>query len=246
VIRPVVTLDFHNTLVECEPWFDLEVRTLISSYLIWLASETGQIYTDAQLLAGDRIYRDIRRGIHAHGHELPADRAIQVVLERLEIDVGRETVERGLRAIMEPTLEHASVAEGADRLVEWLASERVPMVVVSSAVYHQFLLQALDQFDMLRHIEQVVTSASSGFYKSRPEIYWSSLELVGAQTDQAIHLGDSIAFDVHGAGEAGLRTAWFSRGRPIEDGNGYRSPDLIVDALEGAGPALLEALAKPE
>ena len=37
-----VTLDFHNTLAQCESWFELEVRGLLPRFLEWHAGETGR------------------------------------------------------------------------------------------------------------------------------------------------------------------------------------------------------------
>lgn len=237
--RPVITLDFHNTLVECDPWFELEVYTLASSFLTWHAAESGVAHSAERTAAADRIYREIRRGIHEHGHELPADRALHVVLDQLHISLDPSTVERGLSEIMAHTLTDASPAPGAPELVRDLAAAQARLIVISSAVYHPFLIWALERFDMLPHFEQVVTSASSGFYKSRPEIYWRSLALIGSKPEEAVHVGDSLTFDVHAAADAGLRTAWVSRGRALDTLNGDRRPDLVIDALSEAAPMLL-------
>jgi len=36
-----ITFDFHNTLAACPEWFELEVRTLPSSFLNWWADQPG-------------------------------------------------------------------------------------------------------------------------------------------------------------------------------------------------------------
>jgi putative hydrolase of the HAD superfamily len=116
--------------------------------------------------------------------------------------------------------------------------------IVSSAVYHPFLLWTLEEFGIRDAFEVVTTSASAGFYKSRPEIYWSTLDVLDADPGQSLHLGDSFRFDVVGARRAGMRTAWLQRqgAEPLPD---EKDPDLTFQSLVGAAPILLERLAEP-
>jgi putative hydrolase of the HAD superfamily len=88
--------------------------------------------------------------------------------------------------------------------------------------------------------QSVVTSASSGFYKSRPEIYWTALDQIGAAPERSIHVGDSYRFDVLGGMRAGLATVWLSD--DPEAGEKSPAPDAIVGSLIGAGLAIRSAL----
>jgi putative hydrolase of the HAD superfamily len=90
----------------------------------------------------------------------------------------------------------------------------------------------------------VVTSASAGYYKSRPEIYWHAAALLGAAAARTVHVGDSYRFDVAGARRAGMRTVWLRRDPAAVDGDGG-PPDLMVESLEGAAGSILGLVEPP-
>lgn len=235
-----VTFDFHNTLVRCDPWFELEIRTLCRAYLQWSDRDS----VDEELLAdADRRYRKLRQAIIAHGHELSAEACVEVVLNQIGVVHHPADIERGVRHVMMKTLEEARPIDGALDLVLGLVEAGIPMAIVSSAVYHPFLTSSLQQFGMFDAFQSIVTSASSGFYKSRPEIYWTALDQIGASANRSIHVGDSYNYDVLGARRAGLATAWFTSD-PHAHGK-KPAPDLVLENLRDAAPAIIGALQRP-
>ena len=234
-----ITFDFHNTLISCDPWFDVEVRTLVSDFLAW---QTGDRVDRALLDEADRRYGSLRREIIEHGNELSAEQCVAVVLTEMERSFTPQKVEDGVREIMMATSVHASPVPGALDLVKSLASAGHPLAIVSSAVYHPFLDATLAGFGFNGLFQAVVTSASCGFYKSRPEIYWTALDQLGAKPDHSIHVGDSYRFDVLGGKRAGMSTAWLSNAP-----DAYckaPAPDVILTTLVDAGPSILAALAQ--
>ena len=78
-----MTFDFHNTLIECDEWFNIEVHTLVSDVLRYW-HDLGEIDVPPAVLANaDAEYRKLRLAIHVHGHELPADRAVRMILDKI-------------------------------------------------------------------------------------------------------------------------------------------------------------------
>ena len=237
-----ITFDFHNTLIECDEWFQIEIRTLVSDVLRYW-HDLGEIDVPAvALVNADTEYRKLRLAIHGHGHELPADRAVRTILERIGFHLPWNAIDIALDAIMRGAFQHARPVTGSPDTVHALAAEGIKLGVVSSAVHHDFLLWSLDRFDMLDSFEQVVTSASCGFYKSRPEIYWSALADMNASSSTALHIGDSLRFDVGGASRAGMRTAWYQRPGATEAPSSQLMPDLIVPSMAGIAPTLTSFL----
>ena len=90
----------------------------------------------------------------------------------------------------------------------------------------------------------MTTSASSGYYKSRPEIFRVACERLGVAPDHTIHVGDSFRFDHLGGSAAGLRTIWFNQAG-VDRPDGGPQPDLVLDSLVGAGPLIAQLLAVP-
>jgi FMN phosphatase YigB (HAD superfamily) len=241
-LTETITFDFHNTLIECDEWFQIEVRTLVSDVLRYWHG-LGEIdVPSSAVVSADAEYRKLRLAIHGHGHELPADRAVRTILDRIGFAMSWDAIDIALDAIMRQAFRSARPVDGAPATVGTLAGQGIQLGVVSSAVHHDFLLWSLERFGMLASFEHVVTSASCGFYKSRPEIYWSALGDLGASASSSVHIGDSLRFDVGGASGAGMRTAWYRRPNAKESPSMELAPDVIVTSMGGAAPALLDVL----
>lgn len=240
-----ITFDFHNTLATCDTWFDLEVRHLVSAFLRWHAGQQGQTPDPYVLAAADASYRRLRTAIHVHGHELPAERCIATVLTGLGLSVPSEVIAHGLASLMQAALEDLAPIEGAIETVKTLAAEGFRVGIVSSAVYHPFLEWALERFGILHDIMRITTSASSGYYKSRPEIFWQTLELLGSEPAHAVHVGDSLRFDVQGAQRAGLRAVWLAPFGPQPTTEDIH-PDLVLTSLVNAAEPLAELAVRAE
>ena len=232
----IITFDFHNTLVRGEQWFDLEVHELPAAFLLWQAARDGSALPVGRAAAARVAYRRLRQGIVEHGHELPAERCIAAVLEELGLPVEAEVIAAGVEELMRATLDGARPVPGAVETVQDLAGAGITLAIISSAVYHPFLIWALDRFEMAGCFSLVTTSASAGFYKSRPEVFDLTLRSLGASPPHSVHVGDSYRFDVQTAKRVGMRTVWVSR-EPVP--NGIEAPDLTLPSLEGAAAAIL-------
>jgi FMN phosphatase YigB (HAD superfamily) len=88
----------------------------------------------------------------------------------------------------------------------------------------------------------IVSSASCGYYKSRPEIFQAAYAELGAKIADSVHIGDSFRFDHLAGRSSGLRTAWFNEARAAAPA-GESPPDLELTSMVGAGPRLLQLLA---
>jgi putative hydrolase of the HAD superfamily len=60
-------------------------------------------------------------------------------------------------------------------------------------------------------VDAVVHSSAAGAAKPAPLIFHLALERLGAAPDAALHAGDDLVADVHGARRAGLRSALIDR-----------------------------------
>jgi putative hydrolase of the HAD superfamily len=61
-------------------------------------------------------------------------------------------------------------------------------------------------------VDGVVTSAEVGYPKPAPEMFAAALALAGCVPGHAVHVGDSLDQDVHGALAAGVRAVLLRRG----------------------------------
>lgn len=230
-----VTFDFHNTLARCDSWFELEVRRLVPAFLQWHATESRDDIDPATLEAAAASYRDLRREIIQHGNELTAEQCVATVLDRLGLSATEAEIARGVESLMRAASADLAPIPGAIDLVRALRKEGIILGVVSSAVHHPFLEWSLASFGILDAFSNIVTSASAGYYKSRTEIYSHALDSLGVSPDGAIHIGDSLKWDVSMAKRAGMKTIWLNPMRLSSD----QEPDLDLTTLVGALPNVL-------
>jgi putative hydrolase of the HAD superfamily len=130
---------------------------------------------------------------------------------------------------------------GVGETLEYLHGQGLAIGVISSAVHHEFLEWTLSCHGLRGYLTEVLTSASTGFYKSRPEIYYAACERLGTTPASTIHIGDSFRFDHLGGRAAGLQTVWINDTGEFAP-TGEPSPSLEIGSLIGAGPKIHELM----
>lgn len=235
-----ITFDFHNTLASCDRWFDLEIRTLAAEVLRLLGNplSTGEVTPTAEAVI--TAYRTLRREVIRHGMELDAVAGTQETFRRLGIVHPDMVVASAIHELMRDCLDDLRPMPGAVDTVRALHSEGFALGIVSSAVYHPYLLWALDAFGILPLFSTVVTSASAGFYKSRPEIYRRALDDLGVDVASALHVGDSLRWDHLTPARMGIGTVLVST-EPPNLAADQPQPRLRLASLVDAAPAIAEA-----
>lgn len=225
-MRRVILFDFHNTLVTCDAWLELEIRTLPALVLRdllrrGLIEETGSREDEAI-----ERFKLLRQEVRESGVELSALDGTMLVLYDMGIDVPREEVERSVREQEEACLADLEPLPGSDEALEKLRDAGYLLGVVSSAGYPPFVELALELVGLRPFFNEVITTADEGIYKSNPEIYRRAVERLGAKPEEAVHVGDHPAFDIDVARKAGLATIWLTshaqrtatiRGEPWRD-----------------------------
>jgi putative hydrolase of the HAD superfamily len=83
------------------------------------------------------------------------------------------------------------------------------IVVVSN--WDVSLHDVLERTELRALVDAVVTSAEFGAAKPDPAIFARALELAGARASDAVHAGDDVEADVHGARAAGIEPVLVAR-----------------------------------
>jgi len=73
------------------------------------------------------------------------------------------------------------------------------------------LPEVLERCRLDKALDGVVTSAETGVRKPDPAIFTAALNLAGCGPDEALHVGDTVAEDIAGAGAAGIRALHIDR-----------------------------------
>lgn len=241
----LVTFDFHNTIAECDEWFQLEIRDLPVRVLEIVYPDALDQHTPERITA---VYRELRTSVMACGKEIDALEGVLRVLGRLGIDVDGDGVDAAIERLMCDASALATPIHGAVDAVRDVAASGAKVGIVSSAVYHPFLEWTLARFGVTDDLAFIMTSASSGIYKSNPEIYRRAIRSAGSHPSRSIHVGDSAKWDVWSAQQAGMKAVWFSNGdadtlvdRPLES-----TPDHVVTSMADVAPWVLATLERGE
>lgn len=196
-----VLLDVYGTLVRDDGAWAAEVAAVIAE----LAG------TEPAVVADDWTTRLWAMADAAHGDDFRtlADLNLGSLTETanhfgVRIDAGA-WCRRQLEAERRPPLFPDSLP--------FLAAVGVPVWLVSDADRESLRL-VLDHHGIT--VDGVVTSEDARAYKPRPEPFRLALRQSGLTTADVIHVGDSPACDIAGAGELGIASAYVQRdGRPL-------------------------------
>jgi HAD superfamily hydrolase (TIGR01509 family) len=240
----LVTFDFHNTLVTCDPWFFLEIRDLPVDVLRHLDASRLSSLDEDEIIAS---YRALRQEVMASGREVDAVTSVDRVFRLHAIEIDLDAIAASVDVLMRKTMDHVAPVPGAIEAVRAIAAAGSSVGVVSSAVYHPFLEWTLAHVGIADTLDFVITSASSGFYKSDPEIYRRAMAAVDSSPEHSLHIGDSLRWDVWGAQQAGMATVWFANGHSDTLTNnkaGDATPDATVQTMQGVAHLILDQLGR--
>ena len=76
---------------------------------------------------------------------------------------------------------------------------------------HRCLASFQNHFELESYISGAVSSSDHGFMKPHPSIFQAALELVGARPSESVMVGDSVAHDIKGAHQVGMRGVLIAR-----------------------------------
>lgn len=89
--------------------------------------------------------------------------------------------------------------------------ERYSLAVISNAM-SDVPRHAVKKFGLGTYLDAVVISRDLGIRKPDPEIFKFTLENLGIESHETIHVGDSLEEDIEGAKNAGMKAMWLKRG----------------------------------
>lgn len=88
----------------------------------------------------------------------------------------------------------------------------------------------LEHIGLDHHFAAIITARETGFAKPHPDIFRAAASAVQTDPARILHVGDHPEHDVHGARQAGMRSAWINRGAkswPAE----LQAPDIEIRDL---------------
>jgi putative hydrolase of the HAD superfamily len=139
---------------------------------------------------------------------------------------------------------HFSLYDDVPGTFEALRALGIRLGLISNA--HRCLDSFQAHFGLAGLISVTVTSSDHGYLKPHPEIFREALARMDVRPDEAAMVGDSLAHDIAGARNAGMRGILIARGNrqppPDADVEVIRSlaelPGLLGAAVGGRGAAV--------
>ncbi|HEX8121614.1 MAG TPA: HAD-IA family hydrolase [Solirubrobacteraceae bacterium] len=189
-----VLLDALGTLLELEP---------PAPRLVGELAARGARVTEEEGWAALRA----EIGFYRQHHDMASDREGLAVLRARCTEVLRAALPAHARDV--PDLQDALLAALRFRaypevpeVLRALRGEGARLVVVSN--WDVSLHDALADTGLDALVDGALSSAEVGRPKPDPLIFRRALDVAGAQPAEALHVGDSVAFDVEGARAAGI------------------------------------------
>ena len=96
----------------------------------------------------------------------------------------------------------------------------------------------IGRFDLERRFDVIVIEGEFGQGKPHAGVFLHAMEAVGANPEEAWHVGDNLYADISGAQKAGIHAAWIHRDRLELKDDAPCTPDRVIAHL----PELLAAL----
>jgi putative hydrolase of the HAD superfamily len=128
---------------------------------------------------------------------------------------------------------HFALYDDVRDCLEVLAARGVRIGLISNS--HRCLDSFREHFGLGHWISVAVSSAEHGYMKPHPAIFRAALDLMAVTADQAVMVGDSVAHDIAGARQIGMRGVLLARGSSPSD----LDPDVAVIQSLRELPALL-------
>jgi HAD superfamily hydrolase (TIGR01662 family) len=112
------------------------------------------------------------------------------------------------------------------KVLEYLF-EKYKLAIVSNSMSN-VARHAIRKFNLEKYFDIVVISRDLGIRKPNPEIFNYTLNNIGLDAQETVHIGDSLEEDVCGAQNAGLKTIWIKK----TDANKNIQPDYTVNSVK--------------
>lgn len=230
-----ILFDLGNTLV----YFEGDWAWVFRKALIACASELERLGMNME--AG-RFQQAFGAALQHYYQEREIDLVESTTLHLLHRTLAEMGVTYLPDAVMEAGLEafyrvtQASWIPEPDSLdtLQELAQQGFHMGVLSNAAYDPDPQMQVDDAGFRPYLDFVLTSAAFGRRKPHRSIFLHALSKWGATPDQVVMVGDTLAADIIGARQTGIRSIWLSRraGKGVGQDDVQRArPDAVIRQL---------------
>lgn len=194
-----ISLDLDDTLWDVGP----VIRRAESTLWAWLADHYPRIPERYTPVAAGEIRAAVVSEFPERSHDLSFLR--RTVLRRMATGAG----------YAEDLAEQAFDVFDRERNRIELYPDVLPALEVLAGRYTLIALTngnaSLERIGIRGLFDHVVTAVDAGAAKPARPMFDTAVDRAGVRADEMLHVGDHPEFDIVGAAQAGLRTAWMNR-----------------------------------
>jgi FMN phosphatase YigB (HAD superfamily) len=234
-----VTFDFWNTIARVPPGTMSDVRRRA----VAAACEAQGLEVEAELLArtleevGTRYQGSWEAGEHFH-----PDEGVEMLVQALGVEgAAREAVGEAFLGAARDT--EIGLAPDIDYALGALRERGIRIGIVCDVGFSggETLRGLLARKRLLGYFSGWAFSDEVGHYKPSPQMFEAALEAMGAQPEEAMHIGDLRRTDIAGAAALGMRTARYKGLHDDQDVGSGPEADFVLDSHRDL-PGLLDRL----
>lgn len=174
--------------------------------------------------------------------EFPNRDRFRLMLSNMNLDTkgpaADELADGMVAAHMDGLASAVEFPDGNQSLLNGLREAGYRMAIVSNFDYAPAAYSLIEKFGLRRFFEKIVISEEVGWRKPNPIIFRSALELLGAEPDESIFIGDNFKADVEGSKAVGMDAVWLNSRNENTEGL-HPAPDYIISSLPALTGILL-------
>jgi putative hydrolase of the HAD superfamily len=224
-----VTLDVGGTIAEG----DLNTESYLADLLNYVRGIKRDVSTKEFRRATNSMLMELSR-VRSENMEMEFNDLYSLFLNKLKIVPTKEVLE-DVREIYFRNFQQIIVSGAREMLLE--LKPRYKLAVVSNTMSGAPKLFLIKN-NLLELFDAVVLSCDIGIRKPDPKIFHRALEKLNVGPEEAIHVGDSLLYDVLGAKRAGMKTVWLKK----EGGEDASvEPDLTIGSISEL-PEVIKAI----
>jgi putative hydrolase of the HAD superfamily len=240
-----ITFDFWGTLLVDGPGSDERYRARrIADFTTILTSHGCAVKRKDLERAFGRLPSYLTE-VWAQGRDVPVDEHVRAILRDLGTDLAERLPTEVIPALVEAyarpaTLVPPTVDTGALGALETLTARGYTLAIVSNTMRTPgvALRKILERYGLLGFFKHATFSDEVGIRKPVPAIFALTLRAAGTDAARALHVGDDLILDVHGARTAGMRVVQVVKGlTDAGEGDGAvatpagQAPDAVIRSL---------------
>jgi len=163
------------------------------------------------------------------GIETTTSRVLEEVLARIATPKPLPwTMNKLTRSFFEPEIKSWVLYDDTISTLSTLRDHGYRFALVSNSRSHWAVVEIMKRLKIDHYFQTILTSASVGLRKPRPEIYLRAINILGSSSDSTVMIGNSLEIDVLGAKKLGIRALHVEREiaeeRPV-------APDATIKSL---------------